>query len=120
MNKLKFIIKLNSDNGEHKVSIWADTRKEAIAKVLSAENAPLSAVISAKIQKPTIYDIKRLTEATAPYFFSRSSMKFFKQRMSDFKVYRADNDKFLISAPSFGGNYTQRLFNPYTNELEYI
>lgn len=67
----------------------------------------------------TIYEIKERTKETAPYFFSRGSMKFFKQTMKDFKVYKQANGKFLIVANSWGGT-TKRIFNPETNILEHI
>jgi len=78
----------------------------------------------------TIYEIKRRTEDTAPYFFSRQTMKFFGQTMRDFKVYKQKGGKFLIVAPMrertrFSGSEiwvtrgeTRRLFNPETNKLE--
>jgi hypothetical protein len=71
----------------------------------------------------TIYDIKRLSQEKAPYFFSRDSMRFFGQTLKDFKVYKQKDGKYLIIASS-GENwqekhYTKRLFNPLTNELEH-
>ena len=78
----------------------------------------------------TISEIKRRTSETSPYFFDRKSMKFFGQRMSDFKVSKQDDGKYLISAPTYRTDYrtgkriqgspTQRLFNPETNELERV
>lgn len=71
----------------------------------------------------TIYEIKRRTAITSPYFFSRDSMRFFRQKLRDFSV-KKHGDKYLISAPSYWNGklmgYTQRLFNPITNELEMI
>ena len=72
----------------------------------------------------TIYEVKERTQETAPYFFSKSSMKFFGQRMKDFKVYKQKDGKYLIVAKSGdnwkGIHYTKRMFNPLTNELETI
>ena len=78
----------------------------------------------------TISEIKRRTSETSPHFFDRKSMKFFGQRMSDFKVSKQDDGKYLISAPTYRTDYrtgkrikgspTQRLFNPETNELEIV
>ena len=80
----------------------------------------------------TIYEIKRRTEATSPYFFSRDTLKFFHQTMRDFSVYKQKDGKFLIvapirqrtrftSGPVFATiGYTRRLFNPETNELERV
>lgn len=69
----------------------------------------------------TIYDIKRLTANTAPYFFNRKSMRFFNQTLKDFKIYKQKDGKYLITAPSYWDGrlmgHTKRLFNPVTNEL---
>jgi len=65
----------------------------------------------------TIYDIKRLTSETSPYFFSKNTMKFFGQRMSDFKVYKQEDGRYLILAENRHGE-TKRFFNPLNNELE--
>jgi len=75
------------------------------------------------MKKPTIYEIKRLTKESAPYFFSKDTMKFFNQTLKDFKVFSEKNGKYKITAPSydFKGDYmgdTVRYFNPMTNELE--
>jgi hypothetical protein len=75
-------------------------------------------------RKPTIYDIARLTSETSPHFFSRETMKFFNQRMSDFKVYKQDDGRYLITAPVIKGgkevSRTKRYFNPETNELDRV
>ena len=72
----------------------------------------------------TIYEIKQRTAKTSPHFFGRDTLKFFGQRMKDFRVTKHDGGKYLISAPSYWDGklmgYTQRLFNPNTNELEDI
>jgi hypothetical protein len=70
----------------------------------------------------TIYEIKRLTEKTAPYFFSRDTLKFFGQTMSSFKVYKLSDGRYLLTAPYGKGKpkgETVRYFNPITNELEF-
>ena len=62
-------------------------------------------------KKPTVYEIKRWTCEDSPYFFSRNTMRFFKQKLSDFKIERTDEpNKFLVSARSLGGNTTERYF----------
>ncbi len=72
----------------------------------------------------TIHEIKRRTEETAPYFFTRKSLKFFGQRMKDFKVYKQLDGRYKITAPmidKFNGRKmgdTIRFFNPENNELE--
>jgi hypothetical protein len=70
----------------------------------------------------TIYEIKRLTAETAPYFFSTKTLKFFGQTMKSFKVYKQTDGRYLITAP-YGKNCpkgeTVRYFNPITNELQH-
>lgn len=74
----------------------------------------------------TIYEIKKLTRATAPYFFSRSTMKFFRQTLKDFKVKKQFDGRYKISAISYRNEQngfsidceTIRYFNPENNELE--
>ena len=78
----------------------------------------------------TIYEIKTRLEETAPKYFSRETMKFFGQTMKDFRVYKQEDGKFLISAPirqrtRFSGSeiwatigQTRKIFNPETNRLE--
>ena len=72
----------------------------------------------------TIYDIKRLTSETNPYFFSRETMKFFNQTLKDFSVYKLKNGNYkIVCASHFDKKfirYTTRIFNIKTNELELI
>jgi len=70
-----------------------------------------------------IYQIQELTRKTAPYFFSKDSMKFFGQTMSRFRIKKQTDGRFLISQPMKDRNgkvmgYTERYFNPINNELE--
>jgi hypothetical protein len=69
----------------------------------------------------TIYEIKRGTEETSPEFFTRGTMKFFGQTLKDYKVYKVDNENYLITAPMrMRGKvigHTRRLFNTETNKL---
>lgn len=69
----------------------------------------------------TIYEIKRRTQETAPEFFTRETMKFFGQTLKDYKVYKVDNENYLITAPMrMRGKvigHTRRLFNTETNKL---
>jgi hypothetical protein len=70
----------------------------------------------------TISQIKQATSETAPYFFAKSSMRFFGQRMSDFRVYKQTDGRYLISA-NWGGSVkgkTERYFNPINNQLEHL
>ena len=111
-------VKLKHDHGTTGLIVTASSIEEAIQIACNAQNAPASSVISAKVEKPTIHDIKRLTGESAPYFFNRRTMKSFEQKMSDFKVYRHGDDKFLIEAKRPYG-YTRRIFDPFTNKLEF-
>ncbi len=74
------------------------------------------------MRKPTIYEIKRLTKETAPYFFSKDAMKFCGQTMKSFAVEKQLDGRYRVSAPSgdnWGGHHlTVRYFNPDNNELE--
>jgi hypothetical protein len=70
----------------------------------------------------TIYEIKELTKNTAPYFFSRDSMRFFGQTMKCFRVYKQPDGRYLVTAPYGAGKpkgQTVRYFNPETNELDH-
>ena len=77
-----------------------------------------------KIEKLSIYDIKRLSYAKSPYFFDTKTLKFFGQTMRSFKVARNfESGIYFIIAPMKDrqGNqigFTTRFFNPVTNELE--
>jgi hypothetical protein len=74
-----------------------------------------------KTPRLTIYDIKRIhEERTGGLFFSRPTMKFFRQKMKDFSVRKIDADYYFISAPSRWTESvysTERYFNIETGEL---
>tara|TARA_Y100001973_G_C5182886_1_gene325977 strand:+ start:82 stop:339 length:258 start_codon:yes stop_codon:yes gene_type:complete len=70
----------------------------------------------------TIYDIKRMSEDKAPYFFDRKSMKFFGQTLKDFSVKKLNEERYYISAPMRDSNghqvgITKRVFDVRTREL---
>ncbi len=72
----------------------------------------------------TIYEIKERTRETAPYFFTRGTMRFFRQTMRSFSVTK-QGDKYLIRAKMRDHTgkcvgWTERLFNTETNELESV
>lgn len=75
-----------------------------------------------KMEDMTIYDIKKRTKETAPYFFSKDTLKFFGQTMESFSVEKQPDGRYRISAPSgpnWDGHFlTERYFNPVNNELE--
>jgi len=72
----------------------------------------------------TIYEIKRLTADTSPYFFVPKTLKFFGQTMRSFSVRKQPDGRYYISAPMIdrftGRNIgkTERYFNPTTNTLD--
>lgn len=71
----------------------------------------------------TIYDIKELSSKDAPYFFTRDTLKFFHQKMSDFHVKKQSDGRYYIYAimkNHTGRNVglTERYFNPANNKLE--
>lgn len=65
----------------------------------------------------TIYEIKRRTADTSPYFFCPETLRFFRQTMRSFKVRKQPDGRYRISAPMPHGQ-TVRFFNPENNELE--
>jgi len=124
MNQAKVSVTLKSDSGRIKISTWASSLEEAKTKVLRDQNAPESAVLSVKVQRPTISDIKYQTAETSPYYFSHNTMKCFGQRMKDFSVRSETDGRFRISAP-MRDRYTGkvigesvRFFNPFTKTLD--
>jgi hypothetical protein len=72
----------------------------------------------------TIYDIKRLTSETSPYYFTSKTLKFFGQTMRSFSVKKQSDGRIKISAPMrnrFDGRIvgeSVRFFNPANNQLE--
>jgi len=75
-------------------------------------------------KKMTIYEIKRRTGKTSPYFFSPKTLRCFGQTMKDFKVFKQEDGKYLIEANSYWDGKlmkkTRRVFNPVTNDLERV
>lgn len=77
-----------------------------------------------KLITMTIYEIKRRSAETAPYFFATKTLKFFGQTMKSFSVRKQQDGRFKISAPMvdrFTGRKmgdTIRYFNPNTNNLD--
>jgi len=62
-----------------------------------------------KIMKtPTITQIKTATEATAPHFFSRETLKFFGQSMESFKVLSDKESGRIFIAAKSGGAWGNR------------
>lgn len=71
----------------------------------------------------TIYDIKRLTAETSPYFFSRDTMRFFHQTLRSYSVTKQADGRYRIAADMRDSNgrhmgVTERFFNPATNTLD--
>jgi hypothetical protein len=70
----------------------------------------------------TIYEIKRRTQKTNPYFFNRSTLKFFGQTMKSFKVHKINDQYYKITAPIYypTGNYigeAKHIFDSFTNTI---
>jgi hypothetical protein len=118
MYPVKIEVKINTEAGPEKINVWAGSLKEA--EQLAIEKRPGAKVLSCKVSALTIYDIKYLSCEKAPYFFNKNTMKFFKQTLASFRVRRHGPDKFYLFAKSFGGNITERIFDPFTRELEHI
>ena len=120
MKNAKVEVTLKHDKGRVKVRVYANSIDEAIKAVIKSEGAPESAVIRAQVVKPTIGDIKEATLNTSPYFFSRETLRFFGQRMSDFTVARISPHEFRIAAPIRGtfATETVRIFDAFTGELK--
>ena len=73
----------------------------------------------------TIYEIKRRVEAIGDTYFGRAEMKTFGQTLKDFKVYKKEDGRYLITAPIRNkegkvvvGIVSERYFNPANNTLE--
>lgn len=72
--------------------------------------------------KMTIYEIKQRTKKTAPYYFSRDTMRFFGQTLKDFSVIKQKDGRYRIcalnkNAPT-ANDFTVRYFNPINDKLE--
>ena len=52
------------------------------------------------MKTPTIYDIKRDTAKSSPHFFDMDTLRFFDQRMSDFRVLKSPQGNIYILAVS--------------------
>ena len=74
----------------------------------------------------TIYEIKKRTEKSSPYFFTRNTLKFFGQKMKDFHVKKTKKSNlFYIYAQikDYQGvrrGLTEQLFDSNTNDLFFI
>jgi hypothetical protein len=66
--------------------------------------------------KLTIYDIKRYVEEKGSFFFSRKTMRFFKQTLKDFHVHKFSDNEYFIWASHRAGK-TERWFYVDTKTL---
>lgn len=73
------------------------------------------------MKKPTIYEIKREVEARGSFYFSKDTMRFFRQTLRDFKVYKTtDPNIFNIQADSKMDNTTHKtnhFYNAVTKKI---
>lgn len=58
-----------------------------------------------KRKKPTISEIKRNTKKNQPYYFDTKTLRYFGQKMSDFKVYMTKTGRVFIYAKSYDLDY---------------
>ena len=71
----------------------------------------------------TIYTVKENMEDQGQNnFFSKATLKFFGQRLSDFRVFKIDSDRVFFTAPSYWDGrlmgYTENVWNFETGALE--
>jgi hypothetical protein len=72
---------------------------------------------------PTIQEVIERMPAEQRYFFSRSTMVFFNQKLEDFQIERCKDGRVLIWAPSYSTvtgellGTTQRFINMKTGEF---
>tara|TARA_R110000764_G_scaffold117669_1_gene205006 strand:+ start:614 stop:898 length:285 start_codon:yes stop_codon:yes gene_type:complete len=75
-----------------------------------------------KQQIMTIQEIKKRTEKTSPYYFSKNSLEDFGQKLEDFEITKLTETKYLISADSFWEGRlmgkSRRIFDTITNNLD--
>lgn len=72
----------------------------------------------------TIYDVKRLTKKTSPYFFSKETLETYGQTLKSFAVIQENDTTFLIVAPRYWNGkrtgFTQQIFDTETNKLRSV
>jgi len=74
------------------------------------------------MENMNIYDIKRATKDTSPYYFSPKTLAHFGQTMKDFTVRKLESGMYVVEAPTYDREgkfmgYSLRIFDPATNEL---
>lgn len=127
-NKIKGLGAVKKKGYKKENNSEADLRKLWKANKISAEEyftrskarelkIPTYKITGLGAVKPTISEIKRKTLDKAPYFFSKDTMKFFGQRMSDYKVKRSPKGKIFIYAATYDsrGNKMPYTFREFKN-----
>jgi hypothetical protein len=70
----------------------------------------------------TIEEVKQRTEKNAPEYFSAKTLKYFNQKLSDFKIKKLSNTEYLIYAPSYWDGQlmgtSMKIYNTITEDLE--
>lgn len=69
------------------------------------------------MKTPTIYDIKYDTMEKSPYFFTRKTMRFFKQTMRSFHVNKTDNAGIFYLWARMPYGITSRYYVPKAHDL---
>ncbi len=74
----------------------------------------------------TIYEIKKRTEKSNPYFFKRNALKFFGQKIKDFHVKKTKKSNLFYIYAQLKDHkgavrgLTENLFDSNTNELLFV
>lgn len=70
----------------------------------------------------TIQEIKQRTKKKSPNYFSAKTLKFFNQKLSDFKIKKLSDTEYLIYATSYWDGRlmgtSMKIFNTITEDLE--
>lgn len=70
----------------------------------------------------TIQEIKQRTKKKRPNYFSAKTLKFFNQKLSDFKIKKLSDTEYLIYATSYWDGRlmgtSMKIFNTITEDLE--
>lgn len=71
----------------------------------------------AKTERWTLAEIKRKNTESGYFFFSKATMRFFKETMRDWKVIHRDNGEVVVCRKRGGRDGKERIFNPETGSI---